>query len=209
MKTIKTEQEIEALEVNDYHKEGLKQMLKEAQSIGQFAPCKLQYDKISENYYLILDEEDDIHINKNYKGEYGIFSWRSYDYMDSYNKQQIRNLEESPKEPKNFKVLSKKNLENWIKYTKEINKLYKEKSETLTAKVNKFKQDINALATQKNVKKHHIKEEEKEFSGYIDTKNFSMTFNILNNGYCEVKTRLNYSEKTYLEQFQELVQKDV
>lgn len=197
-KRIKIEGITEALKYselfnNEYHKERILQDIEFCKYIRQFYPCYIVctlYEYISEGekkysfeYSQIMLIHSDIEIEiKFWHKKYSIFGNFAKKYPE------IKITETEP-EPQKIGVLNTKKIEIWIKYIEKLDKLYQEKSEKATDKINNFFTKINKF----NIEWDNYSNKS---SGYIDKNGLRYSFRIDKNGYIyetiQIKDSLNF-----------------
>ena len=100
-------------------------------------------------------------------------------------------------QPKNFKVLSTKNITNWIKYYEEFYTRCKAKSLEATTKITQFMARVDALI------KDGCKAQLSDKSGYLTKGDFEFYYEISDSGY--IHQKISFTDyKTNIETFERL-----
>jgi hypothetical protein len=182
--SIKTSEDIKALGfTNPYRIQEAENLLNRAVEVGKFHACEMTYDKDHDSFDLWLDKENQILINKHYNGQWSIYQRRHYDNVDSYK---MTEIEKGIEKPKNFKVLSAKNINNWIDWYKKVLTIAdKIEAENGNTKAN-FLARVEALKD-----RFKVIESNDKMSGWIESRNMTLRYEISKNGYVSQTIRVH------------------
>ena len=211
-KTLFTPEDIKALELeNEYHTKRLLKELETVQEIKEFSHyAKLQYDQNDPSQSRILlpnrgsgeDNLPSLRINKNYKGEYNIFTYdtQNLEYIEFDD---ITRASEGIKKPNNVRKLSEKKLIDWIEYTNEVYRACKELSEERQKRVIDHIKAFNLLFANVDDCECYISPDQK--NGRLENRFFCYTYKIEANGFIDENTKLNYAETKGIKNLEKLL----
>jgi len=177
METTKHNQEVKTLEdfkritgsTNEYHFRNAENYFKLADKMREFAPCETVLHREGDTHLVImLDRSDEIIFNQTWNNQLSIFSWKKFKYVDHDD---ISRIKKDLETPKNFKVMSQKKVDDWIKYTREVLKKAEELSNERHEKIQAFLKKVAGIARNCEVKKTNN-------GAYITGKNFTFYYEI-------------------------------
>lgn len=181
---INTLQDIKNLNINnEYTEKRFIEAFNLKEEIKHYVDCEMEIDLENDNNITLwLDKENGVEITRNYKNEFHVFGKRV-----NIAWSQIEEIKKQLAEPKGFKVLSTKKLQDWIAYTINLNKLCQEKAEDNAAKIARFLQKVDTM----HKAGCELTMSESGLQGWLSNKDFQLNFTCdMQSGYTSQHIRL-------------------
>lgn len=186
MKTIiNTAKDIEALKIeNEYTVKRFMSALEVKTNIEKYLACDMEVDTENDDQVTLwIDRKAGVEITKMWKDEYSVFARNA-----SIAWSQLEEIKKELKEPNNFKVLSLKNLQNWIAYTIALKAACQKKAEDNNRKITEFLAKVDTM--QKAGCK--LVMSESGLHGWLENDNFTLSFTCdQQSGYTSQNLRIN------------------
>lgn len=183
---ITSKADIENLKGNKYRIKELLDKFTQKQEIEQFHPCELDYNEMERYATLYLNKAEKITIQKDYLNQWHIYQQKSFTYCRYESENRIKSdMEREGLKPNGFKILSKKNIENWLTYSLEFYKRLEIVSNEYKTKVLDFLAKIETLKNDGCIFKPYG-----ETGGILTKGEFKFIYNVQDNGHIEQKIHL-------------------